>query len=89
MRLLRRVASSLRDPRADPLDQYVKGIRVARALELKAGGATVADAAAAVGFVEQAHMTTVFRQRMGFTPGQYRRQVTGGGKGQPPVPAAV
>jgi AraC-like DNA-binding protein len=60
-----------------PVHQYVKGIRVARAIELMSRGSTAADAAAAVGFVDQAHMTTVFRKRMGFTPGQYRRQVSG------------
>jgi AraC-like DNA-binding protein len=60
-----------------PVHQYVKGIRVARAMELLSRGSTVADAAAAVGFVDQAHMTTVFRKRMGFTPGQYRQQVCG------------
>jgi len=59
-----------------PVHQYVKGIRVARAIDLMSRGSTAADAAAAVGFVDQAHMTTVFRKRMGFTPGQYRRQMT-------------
>jgi AraC-like DNA-binding protein len=58
-----------------PVHQYVKGIRVARALELMSRGCTAADAAAAVGFVDQPHMTTVFRKRMGFTPGQYCRQI--------------
>lgn len=61
-----------------PVHQYVKGIRVARAMALMSRGSTAADAAAAVGFVDQAHMTNVFRERMGFTPGQYRRQVSGG-----------
>jgi len=60
-----------------PVHQYVRGIRVARALALMSRGSTAADAAAAVGFVDQAHMTSVFRKHMGFTPGQYRRQVSG------------
>lgn len=60
-----------------PVHQYLRSIRVARALAFMSRGSTAADAAAAVGFVDQAHMTSVFRKQMGFTPGQYRRQVCG------------
>jgi AraC-like DNA-binding protein len=61
-----------------PVHQYVRGIRVTRALALMSRGSTAADAAAAVGFVDQAHMTRVFRKHVGFTPGQYRRRASGG-----------
>jgi len=60
-----------------PVHQYVRSIRVARALALMSRGSTAADAAAAVGFVDQAHMTSVFRKQVGFTPGQYRRGTRG------------
>ncbi len=47
--------------------------RVRRARVLLSGGATVADAAYATGFADQAHFTRVFKRLRGMTPGHYRR----------------
>ena len=47
--------------------------RVARARELLRGGLPLADAAHAVGFADQAHMTRVFKQVYGSTPGVFRK----------------
>ena len=46
--------------------------RVARARLLR-GGLPLADAAHAVGFADQAHMTRVFKQVYGSTPGVFRK----------------
>lgn len=54
--------------------QYVLERRVIRAREkLETEAASLADIAYAVGFSSQAHMTDVFRKRIGVTPGQYRK----------------
>ncbi len=56
--------------------QYVLERRVARAREMLAGGhTTLAEIAYAVGFSSQAHMTDVFRKRLGITPGAYRKEM--------------
>jgi AraC family transcriptional regulator len=56
--------------------QYVLARRVARAQALLADGkGPLADVAFACGFASQAHMTDVFRGRLGVTPGQYRRDM--------------
>lgn len=53
--------------------QYVLDRRISVASELLHGGKeTLADIAYACGFSSQAHMTTVFRKKLGITPGQYR-----------------
>lgn len=55
--------------------QYVLERRVVRAREfLEQRGSSLADIAYAVGFSSQAHMTDVFRKRLGVTPGAYRRE---------------
>ena len=46
------------------------GLRAAR--RALAGGAAVADTAAATGFADQAHLTRWFRRCYGITPGAYR-----------------
>jgi AraC family transcriptional regulator, chemosensory pili system protein ChpD len=46
--------------------------RVARARTLLRAGTPPADVAAALGFTDQAHLTRVFRDAMGTTPGRYR-----------------
>ena len=46
--------------------------RVARARTLLRGGMPPADAAAMLGFADQAHLTRAFRNAMGTTPGRYR-----------------
>ena len=44
-----------------------------RGRELLRGGLPLADAAHAVGFADQAHMTRVFKQVYGSTPGVFRK----------------
>ncbi len=57
--------------------QYVLERRIARARELlEAGTCPLADIAYTVGFSSQAHMTDVFRKRLGITPGAYRKEVS-------------
>ena len=55
--------------------QYVIERRVSRARELLAQEDSLADVAYAVGFSSQAHMTDVFRKKLGVTPGRYRRDM--------------
>lgn len=57
--------------------QYILEQRVARAQELLKGQGSLSDIAYAVGFSSQAHMTDVFKKRLGVTPGQYRVDVLG------------
>jgi AraC-like DNA-binding protein len=49
--------------------------RVRAARRLLEAGVTVADAAAATGFVDQSHLHRQFQRSLGFTPGEYRRRV--------------
>jgi AraC-like DNA-binding protein len=49
--------------------------RVARARVLLEGGHSLAQAAAATGFADQAHLTRWFRRVVGITPGAYRNSV--------------
>jgi len=56
--------------------QFVLDLRLTRAREELAGGKnTLADIAYAVGFSSQAHMTDVFKKRLGVTPGRYRKEL--------------
>ncbi|MEM7670364.1 MAG: AraC family transcriptional regulator [Pseudomonadota bacterium] len=58
--------------------QYVLARRVARAQELLvAGDMPLAEIAYACGFASQSHMTDVFREKLGVTPGRYRKEVRG------------
>jgi AraC family transcriptional regulator len=41
---------------------------------LRAGGLSLKEVAAAAGFSDQAHMTRMFRAKLGLTPGQFRLQ---------------
>jgi len=55
---------------------FVVERRVRRASQLlRAGGLCLKEIAAAAGFSDQAHMTRMFRARLGVTPGQYRAQI--------------
>jgi AraC-like DNA-binding protein len=54
---------------------YLVMVRVNRAQALLARGATPAEAAAAAGFSDQAHMGAWFRRLVGVTPAAYRRSV--------------
>lgn len=51
---------------------YTRLARFQRAAAALGGGAALADVAAASGFADQAHMTRVFRETAGLTPGRLR-----------------
>ncbi|MEO0917197.1 MAG: helix-turn-helix domain-containing protein [Pseudomonadota bacterium] len=56
--------------------QYVLNQRMQRARELlETSSDSIAQIAFAVGFSSQAHMTDSFRQRLGTTPGAYRKSL--------------
>lgn len=63
--------------------QSLASLRVERARALLAAGASPAEAAQVAGFSDQAHLTRSFRDRLGLTPGAYRRAVRDEGDGQP------
>jgi AraC-like DNA-binding protein len=52
---------------------YLVQRRLAVARSLLDAGETIADAAAAAGFADQAHLTRLFRRSLGFTPAAYAR----------------
>ncbi|MGQ3215333.1 MAG: AraC family transcriptional regulator [Shinella sp.] len=52
-----------------PPHAYLSQVRVHRASALIRAGNDLADTAATVGFVDQAHMTHMFRRSLGYTPG--------------------
>jgi len=51
---------------------YQRQLRLRAARSLLAAGTPAADAAAAAGFADQAHLTRWFRRCYGITPGEYR-----------------
>jgi AraC family transcriptional regulator len=54
--------------------QYVLDLRLRRAQErLRRTGSSIIDVAVSCGFSSQSHMTSVFRQRLEMTPGEFRR----------------
>lgn len=57
--------------------RYLASLRVERARELLAAGASCAEAACTAGFSDQAHLTRAFKERLGTTPGRYQRAVRG------------
>lgn len=59
--------------------QHLMSLRVECACELLSEGAAPADVAAETGFADQAHLTRVFKQRMGTTPAAYRRMAAQSG----------
>ncbi|WP_333825104.1 AraC family transcriptional regulator [Pinisolibacter sp.] len=54
---------------------HLIGVRVRRARDLLRAGEMPAAVASAVGFADQAHLTRVFKARIGVPPGAYRRAV--------------
>jgi AraC-like DNA-binding protein len=52
---------------------YLRALRVNRARLCLTDGADLASVAQACGFADQAHMTRVFRQTLGYSPGDYLR----------------
>lgn len=59
--------------------QHLMSLRVECACELLSEGTAPADVAAETGFADQAHLTRVFKQRIGTTPAAYRRMAAKGG----------
>jgi AraC family transcriptional regulator len=56
--------------------QYVLELRLTRAQDcLRQMNASIIDIAESCGFSSQSHMTSVFRQRLEMTPGEFRRSV--------------
>jgi AraC-like DNA-binding protein len=56
-----------------PVWEFVKHSRVRRGMSFLRQGRRPAEVSTLVGFSDQAHMTRVFRELLGFTPGHYRR----------------
>lgn len=57
--------------------QYVLDIRLKRAQErLRQPGSSIIDVVVSCGFSSQSHMTSIFRQHLGMTPAQFRRDPT-------------
>ena len=55
--------------------QYVLDLRLRRAQDrLRQKGSSIIDVAVSCGFSSQSHMTSVFRQRLEMTPGEFRRK---------------
>lgn len=59
--------------------QHLMSLRVECACELLSEGTAPADVAVETGFADQAHLTRVFKQRMGMTPAAYGRMAARGG----------
>ncbi|RKN12107.1 helix-turn-helix transcriptional regulator [Streptomyces radicis] len=66
---------AFRDVTGMPPYAWLAQHRVARARALLDAGRRPAEAAAAVGFADQAHLTRWFRRVLGVTPGAYRNSV--------------
>lgn len=62
--------------------QHLMSLRVECACELLSEGASPADVAAETGFSDQAHLTRVFKQRIGTTPAAYRKMTARGDSAQ-------
>jgi AraC-like DNA-binding protein len=57
-----------------PPHQYLSGVRISRARDLLRGGVRPADVAGLTGFCDQSHLTRVFTEIVGLTPGAYASQ---------------
>jgi AraC-like DNA-binding protein len=68
-----RVARAFAHAFGIPPHRYVTGRRLDAARDRILRGQPLADVAADVGFVDQAHLTRRFRQFLGTTPGQFAR----------------
>ena len=54
---------------------YLESVRIRQAQRLIAGGKSLAQVAAEVGFSSQSHLTNRFKQIIGVTPGQYAQEL--------------
>jgi AraC-like DNA-binding protein len=61
-----------------PIHQYLKKVRVARALDLLRQGLRPSVVSRKVGFADQPHMTRVFRDELGVTPRRFWSAASGG-----------
>ncbi len=59
-----------------PPHQYLSGVRISRARDLLRGGVRPADVAGLTGFCDQSHLTRVFTDIVGLTPGAYASQLS-------------
>ncbi|MEU6034228.1 AraC family transcriptional regulator [Actinomadura sp. NPDC047616] len=73
-----RLLRAFRDATGMPPYAWLAQYRVSRARALLDAGHRPAQAAAHVGFADQAHLTRWFRRVMGVTPGAYRNSVQDG-----------
>jgi len=69
------LARKFRDEIGVPVHRYVRLRRAREALRRLRRGEAPADTALACGFTDQAHLTRVLRQTIGFTPAAYRAKV--------------
>jgi AraC-like DNA-binding protein len=61
------------DEMGEPLSHFIRRVRVDKAQELLLGtNMALADIAAHVGFANQSHLSSVFKEHTGRTPGAYR-----------------
>jgi AraC-like DNA-binding protein len=56
-----------------PPHAYLEGVRIRRARERLAKGASIVSTALSVGYADQSHLTRRFKRYVGVTPGQYIR----------------
>ena len=59
-----------------PPHQYLSGVRISRARDLLRGGVRPSDVAGLTGFCDQSHLTRVFTEIVGLTPGAYASQLS-------------
>jgi AraC-like DNA-binding protein len=71
-----RLARSFADTFGISPHAYVLGRRIDAARDRILEGQPLADIAAEVGFVDQAHLTRRFTAFLGVTPGRYQREAT-------------
>jgi AraC-like DNA-binding protein len=57
-----------------PPHAYLDRVRIERARALLDAGTSIADAATAVGYADQSHLTRRFKRLLGITPGQFARE---------------
>jgi AraC family transcriptional regulator len=69
------LAAAFRKHYRASVGDYIRRLRVeCAARELERPGAALADVAQHAGFADQPHLTRVFKQYVGLTPGEYRSQ---------------